>query len=344
LVGLALFGIVTLQEKSGVPRPANSASDLPRMTLAQALARDAGDLDRIVMQDGKAGWFLIEDVAMALAQDIGMYGQRLGFALLGASRHVPLYCGGDDAILWGVRQDQISGALAFCNAERLDLSALRPLARAVTMHAGYVEAEVLPAFDARISAMVDAKTAVWISRPHHDAPHAFQRRIITPMIWPDPADEAQMADYNALDAKIQAEVERHLAAFPLGWRLSLRRDYPPSLTVFSPPPDNTAVATGTALKDAAGHAVILPEESWAERRILVFDCDSAACAALDDLNLADMFTPLRDPARLTELMAQAIPLGQSRDDLSTLAEWQETHLTRGKTAPIRLPYRYVTLR
>lgn len=343
LIVIAL-AVVWLIRWQGANMPASPTTSLPRQPLSQALQRTADDLDRIVMQDGTAGWFVIDDVATALAQDIGIHGQRLGFAMLGAARHIPIYCGGDDAILWGVRQDQISGALAFCNADRLDLSALRPLARKATMQAGMIAAADLPAFTAQRDAQVAAGTSAWVIRPRNDQAHPFKRRIMLPLLWPEVGNPAAQSAYFALQDVITATVTRHLAAWPTGWAMAIRADYPPTLTVFAPPPDSTPLATGLAYQDATGRAMILPEEAFTKRYILDVTCEPAVCAALEGLDFGDIFTPHRDPALLKTWLAQAMPLGQQRDDLWPVALWDDADIRLGATQPVLLPYRYVTFK
>ncbi len=312
---------------------------LPSERIAALLWPDQTPRGMVVFHDGADGWFAIDDTGALADIEIGFFGRRLGEALVGANRHLPIYCGGDaqtEKIVWAIEDGQIGRQLAFCSAERMDLSPLRPLARPVTMHHTSLTRPEVIALTDRIAAdpALDA-----LSLPQDFAPFDQVRMLTLPAYWYRWGDGT--ASGGRVDAALGAALAAHMEGHAGDYAARSRDLSAQELTRFDAegPQD-----TGPAL-DLNGATVILTGVNWITLPRFEVGCRNAACDALEGFDPRAALAPVRDLALLERALADPVPLDRAPGpEMFTPEDLRREDVTLGPVTPVTYDVRWIAAR
>lgn len=341
IAGVAVVGIVALmggpRESLRTVNDARALAALPQRAIGPMLEVNTGSPDLVVFQDGAEGWFELDLNALPSSLEIGFHGPRL-IDMLGAGRHVSIYCGGSGRpgkIIWIVQDGEIAHDFAFCNPRRMDLGPLRDFAEPVEMVTQDLSRDDVLALAARIEDDADlAPVALAV-----DMSELTHRRIITlPHMWFFPAPAPSRHE---LSQALEAAIQMHLGGAQV--RFNRRPGANPNFTLRAGNGQGPEI-TGMAVR--VGNDMGVLEGLWGEPMILWIDCVPDACARLDTLDLTDLIAPGRDIEGLRRafqdvVIRESAPDQAVSDIYPTLEQLEDDTLTIGPLAPVTYQTRHI---
>ncbi|SEW09146.1 hypothetical protein SAMN04488515_1004 [Cognatiyoonia koreensis] len=302
LIGFIVVVVTVYQLTFGAIAEYRALAKLERVSLFTLLDTTPAQADVFVFQDGSDGWFAVTEPQTVAAAEIGIYGRRFLGEMFNIDAQ-PMYCGGAGKALWVVKDQRMIGEHAYCRTRRMDLSELRPNARAVRVVTDSLTMDEAEALKDKIASNTD-QFGIVLPTQYRDYQYSFD--VDLPYRWSS-ADE-QWHRSNEEEA-IKAAITAQFPELAGSYALTVRNEYTGTNTNYVKDESGTGwvpAETGPSINHD-GNTILLTDIDFITHINVRFTCDLAACETLQGIDLSEFATPnARNIAKLDQAVASAI--------------------------------------